>query len=128
MPHNMPKGNNPVKHHYSGREVALFWLCGNSPGMENVRTIRKQRKLSQVQLAEKAGVTQGTVSKIERGDMNVTLEIIAAIAQALDVEPVQLFTLPDLHRRALAAIADIQDPARREAAILVLESMSGPRP
>lgn len=93
--------------------------------MRNIRNIRKARGLSQVQLAEMAGLNQATVSKVERGEMNVTLEVIDAIATALNVQPVQLFDLPELQARALAAINAI-DPERRAAALVVLEAMAKP--
>ncbi len=72
-----------------------------------------------------AGLNQATVSKVERGEMNVTLEVIDAIATALNVQPVQLFDLPELQARALAAINAI-DPERRAAALVVLEAMAKP--
>lgn len=113
----------PVKHDYSpgGVEPHGGWL--HTAAMDKVREIRKARGLSQVELAEKAGVNQATISKVERGNMNVTLENITAIATALGVEPVQLFSLPELQARALLAISRI-DPARRDAALVVLEAMA----
>ena len=94
--------------------------------MENLRQIRESRGLTQGQLAEMAGVTQGTISKIEHGNMNVSLEKITAIAAALGIHPVEMFTLPDLQRRVFIAISAI-DPARRDAALVVLEAMASAR-
>lgn len=91
--------------------------------MKNVRALRLERGLTQAQLAEIAGVNQATVSKVERGETNITMDKIEAIAAALKVEPVQLFDLPELQARTLAAISAI-DPRRREAALVVLEAMA----
>lgn len=121
----MPDSHMTVKHEYSYQAVALQTALRQNRAMKKVRDIRKARGLSQAQLAELAGLNQATVSKVERGEMNVTLEVIDAIAAALGVEPVQLFDLPDLHARALAAINAI-DPARRDAALVVLEAMARP--
>jgi transcriptional regulator with XRE-family HTH domain len=89
----------------------------------NIRRLRLSRNLSQVQLAELAGVTQATVSRVERGEMNITMDKIVALAAALRLEPVELFDLPDLQRRALAALSAL-DPELRVAAVVVLEAMA----
>lgn len=116
----------PVKHSYSWQDVALDIACEDNARMENLREIRKAKGMSQEQLAEAADVSQGTISKIERGEMNVTYDVIIKIATALGVPPVQLFPLSELQRRALNAIAAI-DPARQDAALVVLEAMASPR-
>lgn len=47
---------------------------------------RKARKWTQDQLAEKAGMTQERISKIESGDFNsITLSTLQKLARALDV-------------------------------------------
>lgn len=86
-------------------------------------TIREARGLTQADLAEMTGLGQGYVSKIESGVANPSLDKINLIAQALKVEPAELFSLPDLQKRVLAAISSIKDPARVEAALVVLEAM-----
>lgn len=122
MRHNMTHRNMTVKHGYSYGSVALIGAAVDNVRMENLRAIRKAKKMSQEELAEASGVSQGAISKIERGEMNITLETIMQIAKALDVHPVQLFPLPELQRRALDAIQAI-DPARQDAALTVLEAM-----
>jgi|WetSurSiteA1Bulk_404760.scaffolds.fasta_scaffold640434_1 transcriptional regulator with XRE-family HTH domain len=48
--------------------------------------IRKQRKLTQEQLAEKSGVTQETISAIELGKIkNPSYKIVISLAKALRV-------------------------------------------
>lgn len=51
---------------------------------ENLRRIRKERKLSQVQLAEKSGVSQQLISQIE-GGKNTSTKKLPELAAALDV-------------------------------------------
>lgn len=46
---------------------------------------RKQKKLTQQQLAEKVGLTLHTISKIETGKSNGTVDNLKKIAEALDV-------------------------------------------
>ena len=48
--------------------------------------------LSQSELAKKLGKTQSTISKWENGDMNFTVELLAEIAVALNMELSVKFT------------------------------------
>lgn len=49
----------------------------------SIQRKRKERNLSQKQLAEQLGVSQGMISRWENGEENLTIETIAKIAQAL---------------------------------------------
>src|SRR3954462_14621882 len=60
----------------------------------NIRTIRKQKGLSQDELAAKAEVDRTYVGPIENGNSNITLQIIFQIARVLDVEIPDLFKIP----------------------------------
>lgn len=67
-----------------------------------LKRIRKARKLSQADLAEMTGLSQGMISKIERGTGNPTLEAMIKIAEALKVHPAVLFGgLPERHQRLI---------------------------
>ena len=50
-----------------------------------VRRLRKERRISQVELARTANVNQGYISEIERNRRNPSRRTIAALAIALDV-------------------------------------------
>jgi XRE family transcriptional regulator, regulator of sulfur utilization len=56
-----------------------------------VRDLRKKRGWTQEQLAEAAGHHWTYVGGIERGERNVTLQVVADIARALDVDIKELF-------------------------------------
>lgn len=58
---------------------------------ERLRELRTQRNLSQERLAELAGLDRNYIGQIERAERNVALVNIVRIAQALDVEPGELF-------------------------------------
>ena len=61
---------------------------------QNIKKLRKQRKLSQEELAKKAGVTYSTLIKLESGvNKNPTIKTIQQIAAALEV------TLDELTRK-----------------------------
>jgi transcriptional regulator with XRE-family HTH domain len=53
-----------------------------------VRLLRRERGLTQRQLAEKAEVSKSTVTLLETGRGNTTLESLLKIARALDAEVV----------------------------------------
>jgi transcriptional regulator with XRE-family HTH domain len=57
----------------------------------NVRRIRKSLGLSQEELAEKIGIHRTYIGSIERGERNISLNNIIAIAQALNTPIAKLF-------------------------------------
>jgi len=56
-----------------------------------VRQLRVEQSLSQEQLAAMCGLDRTYISSIERGQRNVSLKNIAAIARALDISLSELF-------------------------------------
>lgn len=59
-----------------------------------VREHRRLLKVSQEELAMRIGADQAYVSRIEAGQMNVTLETVEQIATALQADPEDLLRLP----------------------------------
>ena len=57
---------------------------------QNLRRLRKQRELSQEELADEAGIDRTYVSSLERGVYNATIPMIEKLAKALKVEPAAL--------------------------------------
>ncbi len=60
----------------------------------NVREQRKRLNVSQGELSFRIGADQAYVSRIERGQMNVTLETVEQTAIALGIEIETLLALP----------------------------------
>ncbi|MGG4220462.1 helix-turn-helix transcriptional regulator [Paenibacillus jamilae] len=56
-----------------------------------IRALRKEKGLSQESLGEKGGFHFSYIGQIERGEKNVSLINVAKIADALDVNLIQLF-------------------------------------
>jgi transcriptional regulator with XRE-family HTH domain len=56
----------------------------------NVRRLRKGKKVSQEQLADICGYHRTYVGMIERGERNITIATLEALAGALGVDPRQL--------------------------------------
>lgn len=55
-----------------------------------IKEIRKRKGITQVQLAEMLGVTQGAVQKLETGINDLTSKMMKKIAEVLNVEPWEL--------------------------------------
>jgi transcriptional regulator with XRE-family HTH domain len=52
---------------------------------DGVRGWRKLRGLTQAQLADRAGVTRGTLSRLEQGDGGVSVENLLRVLRALGI-------------------------------------------
>ena len=61
---------------------------------ENIRILRKKRKLTQEALAELAGVTRQTIAKWESGESVPDLSLAGQLAAALDVTLDELVEAP----------------------------------
>lgn len=58
--------------------------------MNSIRMVRKDRGVTQEQLAEFLGIDAAQVSRMERGAASMTLDRLLAIAKFLEVDPAQL--------------------------------------
>lgn len=91
--------------------------------MDNLKELRQARGLSQHELAEMVGCSQGMISKIEQGRANPTLELILQISAALKTGPASLFGLPELQQRAVSAFEKLE-PQLQHSALQILEQMA----
>ena len=57
----------------------------------NISYYRKQRGLSQLQLAELINISRTHMSRIETADCAVSLDVVFNLADALDIETYKLF-------------------------------------
>jgi transcriptional regulator with XRE-family HTH domain len=62
----------------------------------NLRVIRKSKGFSQERLAHDAGIDRSYVGKIERGQVNITIEKIYVFSELLECSPKDL--MPDLNQ------------------------------
>lgn len=82
---------------------------------------RDRRGLSQDALAERVGTTKASISRWETGKRDITGESLAAIADALGLQPVQLFRHPD--EQSLDDLLDGTHPSLRRKALAVLQTL-----
>ena len=61
----------------------------------NLRHLRKQRDLTQEEMADAIGVHRTYLGGLERGERNVTLKAVERVADWLGVDPLALLTAPD---------------------------------
>ncbi len=94
-----------------------------------IREIRKQRKLSQEALAEKAGISAQYVSNIERGKENPTLDLLFRLAHALKVSLGEMcdFEAPETNlKKAESLLRELlrtRDPERARLSVRILKAI-----
>jgi transcriptional regulator with XRE-family HTH domain len=59
----------------------------------NMRRLRHDRKLTQEDLAERAGLSMRYVGSIERGAVSASVSVLGKVAEALGVDPCDLIRL-----------------------------------
>ena len=63
---------------------------------KNIRRLRQERGYSQERLAEICGYHRTYIGSIERGERNITLSTLEALAKGLGVPVTELFALGDM--------------------------------
>lgn len=53
---------------------------------KKIKEIREKAKLSQVQVADKAGISVNYFARLERGEVNPSAETLKSIAKSLNVK------------------------------------------
>ena len=88
-----------------------------------IREWRKHRGLTLVQLANRVGVSQPTVSRIERGEQPYSQPILEAFADALGCEPADLIGRLPGAPNELTLLVNKLPPEAVPAAVTVLKAM-----
>ncbi|MBP1317974.1 helix-turn-helix domain-containing protein [Herbaspirillum sp. WGmk3] len=65
---------------------------------QNVRRVRRLKEMSQEELAFRADISRTYLSEVERGERNISVDNMEALALALEME------LPDLMRTSLISL------------------------
>jgi len=88
--------------------------------------LRKRRGLTQVQLADKLGMSQPILSRYERGELRLHGALIAAFSKALRTKPEKILGLEDLEetgyttdRRFASRLQRIDKLSKRDKEMLL---------
>ena len=78
------EGKQPQEFHYAYIQMEVPGLAQLRQGIgQQIAKARQARHMSQAVLADKTGVTQAKICRIERGEANPTLETLALLAKGL---------------------------------------------
>ena len=84
---------------------------------------RKARGLTQQQLADRLGRAKSTISQLENGKMDMTGHYMAALAEALNIDPVDLHHHPD--RPSVDEMLRNATPEQYQATLRVIRALTG---
>jgi len=79
---------------------------------ESLRALRQTHGLTQEQMARRLGVSRPTLTRLESGSQNTTLETLARLCRALRCEPGDLFRIDAVRLRRPRAIRMGREPRR----------------
>ncbi|RNC96138.1 helix-turn-helix domain-containing protein [Lysinibacillus halotolerans] len=63
----------------------------------NIKNIRRSKKMTQEELAEKCGLQTSYLAGVERGDRNITLQTLEKIIEGLEEVPARIFNFEALN-------------------------------
>lgn len=89
---------------------------------EQVRQLRKGRKWSQQKLSDISGLAVRTISRIERGVMNPSFEVLAALVDVLGISFDFLFASPDDQDTGLQEMIGLYRACPKRGQRLILAS------
>jgi len=79
-----------------------------------IRQLRRQRKLTQVELAQKIGIHQSDLSRMEQGEYKVGLDTLLKILQAFDLSMGDFFEEHDAVENVAFKLKSLSATAQRE--------------
>jgi transcriptional regulator with XRE-family HTH domain len=82
---------------------------------------REHRRLTQERLGQRLGVEKITISRWERDRRGLNVNVLSALAEALDIEPTDLFRHPD--QPSADALLRDQSPEIQQQAITIIRAL-----
>ncbi len=79
-----------------------------------IRQLRRQRKLTQVELAEKIGIHQSDLSRMEQGEYKVGLDTLLKILQCFDLSIGDFFEETNRSNTVLEKFRTLSTAAQKE--------------
>lgn len=84
---------------------------------------RKYRNLTQEQLAERTGITQGMISQLETGRSDFSGKVLEMLADALMCEPADLLMRDPTDDDAPWSIWETLNPPERRQAVEIIKAL-----
>jgi transcriptional regulator with XRE-family HTH domain len=94
---------------------------------KGVKRLRRLRGWSQEQLAEHVGNTEKHISQIERGKVNVGIDVLASIARELEIDVGELFRNRSPTSRTSVRLITRKDLDRIEEALRIVTRVKNDR-
>jgi transcriptional regulator with XRE-family HTH domain len=79
-----------------------------------IRQLRRQRKLTQVELAEKIGIHQSDLSRMEQGEYKVGLDTLLKILQCFDLSIGDFFDETNRSNNVIESFRALSPAAQKE--------------
>ena len=57
---------------------------------QRVKVLREERGISQVLLCEMAAISRSQLTRLEKGDLNITMNTLVSLANAFEIDPKEL--------------------------------------
>src|SRR6188474_21022 len=94
-------------------------MANNKPAQlelvgRKIRQLRRQKKLTQVELAEKIGIHQSDLSRMEQGEYKVGLDTLLKILQAFDLSIGDFFDESNRTQTVLEKFRNLSTVAQKE--------------
>jgi transcriptional regulator with XRE-family HTH domain len=94
-------------------------MAGNRPAQlelvgRKIRQLRRQRKLTQVELAERIGIHQSDLSRMEQGEYKVGLDTLLRILQTFDMGIGEFFEETNRAQSVFDKLRTLSADAQRE--------------
>lgn len=86
-------------------------LLGN-----RIKQLRKNLKLTQAQLADKAGLSTNFIALLEKGKRSASVDTLFRISKVLKVELKELFDFPEKKTKAQAATDELMKLLKKRSA------------
>lgn len=67
----------------------------------NIRRLRNEQGLSQRQLAERSGIDRSYLARLENEALNISINVLFALAKTLSIHPCELFEEEHLDEAAV---------------------------
>lgn len=88
---------------------------------KRMREVREQRNMSRATLAEISGIDETYLGRIERNEINTTIQTLDKIIKSLDVSYDEFFSVFKLNENWSSIIAQVESSDKKEYLIQAIQ-------